>query len=129
MPRGKRYEAGTKTKIIEAVKASRAKGESFTQQYDAAKSAGYTGKPESLRVLISSAGLTKRRGKRGRPAKAKVAAAASNVAPQAKRRGRPPKVRSGVGLSEIDSIIQREVSSRLNAAIDEAIKALQAIKG
>ena len=131
MARG--YNPAVREKIIVAVKESRSKGEKFDAQYEAAQAAGYKGKPASLRVLISDAGLTKRRGRKrgpkpgvavkrgpGRPPNAAVA----KLGP-----GRPPKAAAAKnGLGEIDAIIQREVSQRINAAIDAAVAALQLLK-
>ena len=143
MPRGERYDPAVREKIIAAVKEARAKGEKFDAQYEAAKAAGYKGKPASLRVLISSAGLTKRRGRKrgpkpgvkrgpGRPPKAAVAKRGPGRPPKvaAKRGpGRPPKAAAAKnGLGEIDAIIRREVSVRINAAVDAAIEALKYIK-
>lgn len=131
VPKQFRYDADSKAKIVDAVKTARKEGKKAAEVFEAAKDAGYRGGAAALKKMIYNdkafAGI-KRRRRRGRKAArvGKAAAVQSSGAPM--RRGRPRKFASAGGLPEIEAIIQREVASRVRAAIEAAVVALSSAK-
>ena len=109
MPRQSQYDEEQKSKIIRAAIAAKAKG-SWADALGAAKDEGYKGGLAYLVILVRG---------RGKPKRAK-----------ATKRGRPKgslnvagRRESGRGLSEIDTIVQREVAARLKRAHAAAVAA------
>ena len=107
---GKRYDAETKAAILAATE-----GKSLAEAHIAAVEAGYKGSPASLYQMIHNA--KKKKGKRGRPKGSKNIVST----PKPDRLVKP----SNNGLSAIDTIISREVQSRINAAANDAIRELE----
>lgn len=106
---GMRYDAKTKAKILDA-----AKGKPLAEAHVAAVGAGYRGTAASLYQMLYALGKKKSKGKRGRPAGSKN----KKSAPVAS------KVLSN-GLGAIESIVARDVQTRVNAAARAAIAELQ----
>jgi hypothetical protein len=112
---GLRYDAKAKARILAA-----AAGKSIAEAHVAAVGVGYRGTAASLYQMLRNAG--KKKGKRGRPKGSKNTP--PEIAPR--RPGRPAKNSAlGGSLGAIDSIVSREVQSRINAAAKAAIKELQ----
>ena len=120
MPR-RIYEKKTKQAILNAVAEARKADKKFPEQYEAAKAAGYLGKPNSLKVLLYN--------------EAKAAKRAKRVTPAGKKRGRPAGSKAkpnaaadGHGLGEITRVIDDAVRAGVNATLDRAIAVLQAAR-
>src|SRR5580765_423570 len=117
MPRGS-YDDATKQAIIHATVAARRAGKTWREAHAAAKAAGYVGSQQGIIKLLRAKGTrTGRRGRKpGRPPGSKN-----------RRPGRPPK--SAGQATDIASLVDRLVQSRINDALDRAIAVLKNAKG
>ena len=98
------YKPEERAAILSAVRIARKQKFKWNEVLPLAKERGFRGGLAALQVLVSKG---QKRGPKGT-----ATASASN----------------GHGLSKIDDIIQREVAKRLDAAISEAIAALESAR-
>ena len=123
------YDAATRDAFMNAAVEARRAGKPFPEVYEVARAAGYQGSLQGISILVRKTGAAPKR-KRGRPAKVKTAADAPTAAktPSGKKRGRPRKTAnapSAAPVSSIGEMINELVKTRVRAALQKAIAALQ----
>jgi hypothetical protein len=121
MPRGS-YDAATKEAIIHATVEARRAGKTWREAHAAAKASGYQGSQQGIVKLLGGKGMRRRRRGRkpGRPPGVK------KLGRRPGRPGRPPG--SASPASDIASLVDKLVQSRINGALDQAIAVLRGAK-
>jgi hypothetical protein len=105
--RRKRYSPKVKAAFLAAAQDARDAGKSWAQTHEAAKKAGYTGSKPGLVQQFLAAKKMGTKAKMKRTSRALTAPAS--------------------GLESIQRMVDKLVAERVNAAIEKAIKALQAM--
>lgn len=123
------YEPATRDAILKAAKDARANDKTWTEAHAAATEAGYKGGVQGIIKLMRAneegGGGGKAKRKPGRPKGSRN----KMMNQKSTAMATPRMAKSGGGSNDILSMVENIVKSRVNAALDYAISALQSARG